>query len=416
MRLRTALTGVAEFFYGLSTDFFMSRLHGIIVRMDTLPKEHESQIFNNAVYFIETERIHPNPYQPRRDFDPAALEALADSIRMYGVLQPLVVTRREVEKDDGGIATEYELIAGERRLRASRIAGIAQVPAIIRSSEHSDRMKLELAIIENLQREDLNPVDRAIAFRQLADAFKMTHAEIGKKVGKSREYVSNTLRLLALPQDMLTALSQRKISEGHTRPLLMLSDRPEEQATLFKEIIFRGLNVRDAESVARRIAYEKARKKDRMFDPELVEIEEKMTETLGTRVHIEKRAVGGKVEIDYFSIEDLKKIMEMIETSRGTNADGSPAPRITLGASDAQKIAMDEAAAPNAIPDAPVVEEDVNDGTGIVPQADADTNGPAADIGDVIPDVAMSAGAPVAPVAPQAASEEDLYSIKNFSV
>ena len=142
---------------------------------------------------------------------------------MYGVLQPLTVTRKEVQKEDGGLATEYELIAGERRLRASKLAGLREVPALIRSQEDDDRVKLELSIIENLQREDLNPVDRARSFHQLAEQFGLKHAEIAKKMGKSREYVSNTLRLLSLPEDVLHALAEKKISEGHTRPLLMLS-------------------------------------------------------------------------------------------------------------------------------------------------------------------------------------------------
>ena len=185
-----------------------------------------SQPYSNSIFWIEVDKIKPNPYQPRREFDQEKLKELADSIRQYGILQPLVVTRREMEKDDGGLAVEYELIAGERRLRASKIAGLAQVPVLIRVGDDA-KMKLELAIIENLQREDLNPVDRAKAFDRLAKEFGFKHAEIGEKVGKSREYVSNTMRLLTLPERMLTSLSEGKISEGHTRPLMMLVDRPE---------------------------------------------------------------------------------------------------------------------------------------------------------------------------------------------
>src|SRR4051812_512318 len=184
-----------------------------------------TQIYNDAIFWIETDKIHPNPYQPRREFDELALKSLADSIRQYGVLQALVVTRKEVEKPEGGLATEYELIAGERRLRAARLAGLSQVPAQVRNGEETDLMKLELAIIENIQREDLNAVDRARAFERLAKDFGFKHAEIGKKVGKSREYVSNTLRILMLPESMLQALSEGKITEGHTRPLMMLTDR-----------------------------------------------------------------------------------------------------------------------------------------------------------------------------------------------
>ena len=273
-----------------------------------------SEFYNDAIFWIEIDKIKPNPFQPRRDFDEAQLKSLADSIRQYGVLQALVVTRNEIEKPDGGLATEYELIAGERRLRAARIAGLLQVPALIRSGEDTDLMKLELAIIENIQREDLSPVDRARAFERLAKEFNFTHAEIGKKVGKSREYVSNTLRILMLPDHILTALSEGKITEGHTRPLMMLVDRPEEQETLFKEILFKKLNVREAEGIARNIAVERARK---LIDHELIEIESRFKEKLGTRVRIEGREEGGKVTIDFFSKDDLRSILERIQGEIG---------------------------------------------------------------------------------------------------
>ena len=200
-----------------------------------------SNLLQDAIFWIETDKIKPNPFQPRRDFDVEKLGNLAESIRQYGVLQPLTVSRIEVTTD-AGMVVEYELIAGERRLRAAKIAGIATVPVVIRIGDDSMR-KLELAIIENLQREDLNPIDRARAFLRLVDEFKFTHTEIGKKVGKSREYVSNTLRLLQLPEAALIALAEGKITEGHTRPLLMLIDRPDEQLTLFKEIIYKTITM-----------------------------------------------------------------------------------------------------------------------------------------------------------------------------
>lgn len=268
-----------------------------------------SQFYNDAIFWIEVEKIHPNPFQPRREFDQLQLQSLADSMRQYGVLQALVVTRNEVYKEDGGLAVEYELIAGERRLRAAKLAGLSQVPALIRTGAETDLTKLELAIIENIQREDLNPVDRAKAFQKLAKDFGFKHAEIGKKVGKSREYVSNTLRILMLPDHILQALSDGKITEGHTRPLMMLTDRKEEQETLFKEILYKKLNVRDAEGIARRIAFERARK---LVDPELVDIEEKLKESLGTRVRIEKKDEGGKITIDFFSNDDLQAIFSIL--------------------------------------------------------------------------------------------------------
>ncbi len=258
----------------------------------------------NSIFWIEIDKIIPNPYQPRREFDEDRLKELSDSIRQYGVLQPLVVSRQETMLEDGGIKVDYELIAGERRLRASKLARLTQVPVVVRTGDDS-RAKLELAIIENLQREDLNSVERAQSFQRLADEFKLTWAEVGRKMGKSREYVSNTVRILMLPQDILDAISKRQISEGHTRPLLMLIDRPQEQMTLFKEMMVRKMTVREAEQIARRIAFEKVRKKDLFMTPEVVDMEERLAETLGTRVQIEPRERGGRIWIDYFSHEEL---------------------------------------------------------------------------------------------------------------
>ncbi len=273
-----------------------------------------SNLYSNSIFWIETGKIKPNPYQPRREFEEAKLRDLADSIKQYGVLQPLTVSRVEVEKEEGGLVTEYELIAGERRLRAAKLAGVAQVPAIIRVGDTS-MMKLELAIIENLQREDLNVVDRARAFFKLASEFKFTHAEIAKKMGRSREYVSNSLRILSLPEEVLNALSEGKITEGHTRPILMLADHPEEQIVLFKEILYKKITVREAERLARKIAYDRVRKKEFMPDPEIVELEEEFQEKLGTRVHIDRKELGGQIKIDYFSTDDLRMILELIQKS-----------------------------------------------------------------------------------------------------
>ena len=273
--------------------------------------------YENSIFFIDVDKVVPNPYQPRREFEEGPLRDLADSIRQYGVLQPLTVSRIEKETPDG-LKTEYELIAGERRLRASKLAGLSQVPCVIRVGDDS-KTKLELAIIENLQREDLNAVERARAFHRLADEFKFTHADIGKKVGKSREYVSNTMRLLSMPQEILDALSQGKITEGHTRPLMMLVDRPEEQMVLFKEIVYKKITVREAERISRRIAVDKARKKELLPDPEILDLEDILHEALGTRVHIQKKEFGGTISIDFFSQDDLKEISELLKQKRVGN-------------------------------------------------------------------------------------------------
>ena len=284
----------------------------------------QPQFYNNAIFWVEVEKIRPNPFQPRKEFDEHKLNDLAKSIRQYGVIQPLTVSRLEVTKDDGGLATEYELIAGERRLRAARLAGVREVPVIIRAGHDDDKTKLEIAIIENLQREDLNPVDRARAFDRLVREFGFKHIEVAEKVGKSREYVSNTIRLLALPQAMQDALAEGKIAEGHTRPLLMLTDRPQEQETLFKEIMLKRLTVRDTESIARRIAVDRVRKKEYLYSPEILSMEKELTEALGTRVAIEPKEHGGKLSIDFVSEDDLRVIFAQLAARVAAAREPSP--------------------------------------------------------------------------------------------
>jgi ParB family chromosome partitioning protein len=326
-----------------------------------------SNFYQDSIFWVEVDKIKPNPFQPRREFDETALRALADSIKQYGVLQALVVTRKEVIKDDG-LGVEYELIAGERRLRASKLAGLIQVPVIIRMAEEqsakNDLMKLELAIIENVQREDLNPVERAKAFKKLVDEFGFRHHQIAHKIGKSRVYVTNSMRILDLPEEILQALSEGKINEGHTRPLLMLIDRPEEQKVLFQDIILRKMNVRDAEQAARQIAIERVRKINSVLSPDLAEMEEKFMESLRTRVKIEKRDRdrGGKLLIEFFSDEDLMLLLNMITRNRG------------VGTTDANQ---GEA----------VIGEGVDDRTG--------------------EEIKQAEDRPI---------EDDLYSIKNFSI
>ena len=305
----------------------------------------------DSIFWVEVEKIVPNPFQPRREFDEDKLKELAESVRMYGILQPLTVTRKEIQNEDGSFRSEYELIAGERRLRASKLAGVAQVPVIIREGEQSEQEKLELAIIENLQREDLNAVDRAIAFRQLADVFGLSHVQVAKKMGRSREYVSNSIRLLALPDYMLNALRTGDISEGHCRALLMLNDRPEEQDTVFRETLLKKLSVRDVERISRGIAVEKMRRRND-YDADLLAMERQFTETLGTRVSITKTEFGGRLSIDYFTQEELEEILEgmrreakkmtmksAIPTSVGTSL-GLPHLPGALGSPRAEELAV----------------------------------------------------------------------------
>lgn len=269
-----------------------------------------SNFQSDAIFWVEVGKVRPNPYQPRTEFDEARLKDLADSIRQYGVLQPMTVTRHEETKEDGGISTYYELIAGERRLRASKLAGLSQVPVIIRSAEENERTKLEIAIIENLQREDLNAIDRARAFERLAKEFSLNNVEIGKKVGKSREYVSNSLRLLSLPDEIQNALRSGLIYEGHARALLMLEDRKDEMMTLFRDIQTRKLSVREVEKLTREIAWDRARKKD--VKPEIQAMQNAFAQELGTQVEIREDAKGGKLIINFFSPEDLEALLQRV--------------------------------------------------------------------------------------------------------
>jgi len=268
----------------------------------------------DSVFWIDVDRIVPNPYQPRKEFSEEGLKSLAESIRQYGVLMPLVVSRNDVEKPDGGLESVYELVAGERRLRASKLAGLKQVPVVIRQGD-SNLTKLELAIIENLQREDLNAIDRAKALQKLIDEFGISHAATAAKIGKSREYVSNSLRLLGLPEHMQDSIVAKEISEGHARTLLALTSRPEEQETLFKEIILKRLPVRTAERIARSIAQERVRAYHRKTR-EIVDLEKSLTETLGTRVIIETNAEGGRLLIEFFSPDDLQQLVDVLAVEK----------------------------------------------------------------------------------------------------
>lgn len=265
-----------------------------------------------SVFWLSVEKIDPNPFQPRREFADDKLQGLAQSIRRYGVLQPLVVTKKEAIASTGDMSARYELIAGERRLRASKLAGLSEVPAVIRTDITEDSTRLELAVIENLEREDLNPIDRARAFKQLISDFNMSHTEVAQRVSRSREYISNSLRLLTLPEDMVQAVMDKRISEGHTRPLLMLVETPEDQRALFDEIINRKITVRDSELIARRQAVNRARKQE--HNPYVREAQTMLEGILETRVHIRSQGeTGGKIVIDFFSGEDLEGIIDKLQ-------------------------------------------------------------------------------------------------------
>jgi len=250
--------------------------------------------------------------QPRREFNEEHLKQLSDSIRQYGVLQPMIVIRHEKDIPTGTVV-EYELIAGERRWRASKMAGLMQVPVIIRE-DPSEQVKLELALIENLQREDLGPIERAEAFAQLIDNFKMRHHEVGAKMGKSRVFVSNSLRLLGLPDEIKDGLRQGLINEGHTRPLLSLKKQKDEQMNLYKDIVMTKMTVRDAEKMAREIvqSYKTPRVKPLQVDPEAEALQQKLSNVLGTKVSVQKKGPAKKISFEFDSEDQFAAFLAKV--------------------------------------------------------------------------------------------------------
>jgi len=271
----------------------------------TKKESKEELIPHDHVFHIEVGKIRPNPNQPRRNFNETALWELAKSIREFGFLQPLVVTRAHKSTEDG-VDVEYELIAGERRLMAAKLLGLEYVPAIIREVD-LEREKLELAIIENLQREELNPVERARAFQRLQEEFRLTQREIAAKLGKSRETVANTVRLLDLPMYIQEALEKGQITESHGRFLLQIGE-PAAQKKLFDDILSQGLTTRDVKVRVQSAKPHKQRAREGL-SPELKMLEEKLTMELGAPVKIEQNANTGKIVITFYSEEELQNIL-----------------------------------------------------------------------------------------------------------
>ncbi len=256
-----------------------------------------------GLVFLPIDQISPNPRQPRNNIDEESLHELAESIREHGVLQPLIVT------NDPGIEG-YTLIAGERRWRAARLAGFAQVPVLIRTA--SDQERLELALIENIQRSDLSPLDTAEAYQQLADEFGLRHEDIAQQVGKSREAISNTLRLLKLPDEVKQALRDGRISEGHARALLGLGN-PIAQQSALKTILEQNLTVRQTEELVKMLSGERpSRKAKKVAAPEVQEIEERLRGRLGTRVALRHGKRGGSLVIYYYSDEELDSLITQL--------------------------------------------------------------------------------------------------------
>ena len=255
--------------------------------------DDESNTPQTGSMTIQTILVDPNPHQPRTSFDEAPLAELAASIREYGILQPLLVTKSENGR--------YQLIAGERRLRAAKLAGLAEVPVVLRTLD--EQQKLELAIIENIQRENLNPIESALSYRRLIDEFNLSQEDAAKKVGKARSTVANALRLLSLPAEIKQGLVEGKITEGHARSILAIDDR-EAQIKFFHSIVSEGLNVREAESHVQN----RSNRDIKYTDPNVRAAEKRLSEAVGTKVRIKPK----QIVIEYYNEEDLDRIFKII--------------------------------------------------------------------------------------------------------
>jgi ParB family transcriptional regulator, chromosome partitioning protein len=282
----------------------MTRKGGLGKGLDALiPTGNSTTQIQGSAIFVSTDQIIPNPRQPRSQIQDAELGELSASIREHGILQPLLVTFDE--KSD-----HYTLIAGERRLRAAMLAGITSVPVLVR--EATDEQLLEFALIENIQRADLTPLETAEAYRQLSDEFFLSHDDIALRVGKNRTTITNTLRLLSLSEPVRQALENHQISEGHARALLGL-EHPEAQTAALQTLLRLNLNVRQTEELVRRLKGQKPSSHITPGQsPEIKEIEERLRSALGTRVALKHGKKGGRIILYYFSDEELGGLMQQL--------------------------------------------------------------------------------------------------------
>jgi ParB family chromosome partitioning protein len=260
----------------------------------------------NKFFNCKINSIRPNRFQPRQRFDDDLLAELADSIRENGVIQPLIVKKT-------GEADIFELVAGERRLRAAKMAGLTEIPVVVMEIDRDDHL-LELALIENIQRTDLNAIEEAEAYQKLIDSFSYTQEETAKKVGKKRSTITNMLRLLNLPETIKQDVTDALLSEGHARALLRLIDAPELLKKIRDEVVSKQLSVRQTEKLVKKESLEpfKEEKKKEEINPEILQLSEKMTLRFGTQVKISETRGKGRVEIEYSCPDEFDRICGML--------------------------------------------------------------------------------------------------------
>ena len=272
---------------------------------ENIPLQKKSFAVSNSdeVVKIPVENIVPNPNQPRYYFDENNLKELSESIKEHGIIQPILVTKTNGDK--------YELIAGERRLQASKLLGLKEIPAIVRLA--TNQQKLELALVENIQRHNLNPVEEAKAYQKLSKEFNLTQEEIAKKTGKSRSTIANIIRLLDLPIEIQRGIIVGKITEGHARAILGL-ENSEKQRALYELILKNNLTVRATENKVKEVTvHTHKRKVLKQADPYLQNLEDNLQQKLGTKVKIKKHGTTGKITIDFFSEEEFNKIVKLLK-------------------------------------------------------------------------------------------------------
>ncbi|MBR4893260.1 MAG: ParB/RepB/Spo0J family partition protein [Clostridia bacterium] len=281
----------------------MALKRGLGKGLSTMINTIEPETDKNVVSQLNIIDVEPNKEQPRKNFDKEALDSLTSSIKEIGVILPIIV----VKKDSG----RYQIIAGERRWRAAKLAGLKTIPAIIKNYEEKEAA--EVALIENLQREDLNPIEEAKGYKSLIDGFSMTQEEISKRVGKSRSAITNSLRILNLPEKIIKYLITGEISQGHGRALLSVND-DNLKIELADKIIKEGLNVRQVESLVKNISNTKKEKVKKMtqLDIEIKSIEERISKSLSTKVTIKHGAKKGKIEIEYYGNDDLERLLKFL--------------------------------------------------------------------------------------------------------
>lgn len=268
----------------------------------------ENENRENKIIFIPFDRIKANPDQPRKTFDQASLEELAESIKQKGVIQPVLAEEDPLNKDN------FIIIAGERRFRASQIAGIDKLPLIVKSFSEED--KLEIALIENIQRENLKPIEEAKAYRHIMESMNLSQMDLSERVGKNRSTIANSLRLLKLPEDMQDSLDVGKLTSGHARSILSTVN-PADQRILFNRIVDNSLSVRESESMATDLnkgirATTKKETSMKKKIPEIMSVEQRFIDVFGTKVQIKGSINKGKIEITYYSPDDLDRIYDIV--------------------------------------------------------------------------------------------------------